>query len=75
MAITRRIQSRINLLRHSPNVGILGAALSHAVPKTSILAPETIILRTMPKTRKTPSSQLPNRTIGKMGESALMNRP
>ena len=46
---------RINLLRHSTNVGVLGAALSHVVPKTAILAPEKIILRTMPKTVKSPT--------------------
>ena len=51
--MTKKIQLRINLLRHSPNAGVLGAALSHVIQKTAILAPEKIILRTMPKTMKT----------------------
>ena len=43
--------------------------------KTAIPARGTTILQTKPKTKKTPSSQPPNRTIGKMGKLALMNRP
>ena len=73
--MTKKIQSRINLLRHSKNVGVLSAALSHVVQKKTMLAPEKIILRTMPKTMKTPLSQPPNRMNGRTGESALMNRP
>ena len=68
-------QSRINLLRYNQSADISGATLNHAVEKTAIPAPETIILRTMPKTKMTPSSQPPNRTIGKRGRLALMNRP
>ena len=74
-AITRKIQLRINLLRYSQSADDSGAALSHAVEKTAIPAQEKTILRTMPKTMKTPLSQLPNRTNGKTGKSALMNRP
>ena len=71
----KRIQLRISLLRYSQNADIGGAALNHAVEKTAIPAQEKIILRTMPRTTKTPLSQLPNRMNGRMGESALMNRP
>ena len=42
--------------------------------KIAVSARETTILRTMPKTKKTPSSQLPSRTTGRMGKLALMNR-
>ena len=73
--MTKKIQSKTNLLRHSKNVGVLGAALSHVVQKTAMLAPVKIILQTMPKTMKTPLSQLPNRMNGRMSESALMSRP
>ena len=75
MAITRRIQSRINLLRYSQSADVSDAAPNHAVEKTAIPAQETTTLRMTPKTEKTPSSQLPNRTIGKMGKLALNNRP
>ena len=51
--MTKKIQSRINLLRHSKNAGVLGAALSHVIPKTAMLVPVKIILRTMPKIVKT----------------------
>ena len=51
--MTKKIQSRINLLRHSKNAGVLGAALSHVVQRTTIPAPEKIILGTMLKTMKT----------------------
>ena len=75
VATTRKTQSRINLLRYSQSADVSGAAPSHAVEKTAIPAHEKTILRTMPKTKKTPSSQPPNRTIGRMGKLALMNRP
>ena len=52
-----------------------GATLDNTVEKTPILAQEKIILHTTLKTMKTLLSQLPNRTNGKMGESALMNMP
>ena len=51
--MTMKIQSRINLLRHSKNTDILSAALIHVVQKTAMLAPVKIILRTIPKTMKT----------------------
>ena len=54
---------------------VSGAALSHAMEKTAIPAQEKTILRTMPKTMKTPLSQPPNKMNGKMGELALMNMP
>ena len=73
--MTKKIQSRINLLRYSQSADVSGAALNHAMEKTGIPAQEKIILRTMLKTMKTPLSQPPNRTNGKMGELALMNRP
>ena len=73
--MTRKIQSRINLLRKSQTADVSGAALNHAVEKIAIPAQEKTILRMMPKTKKTPSSQLLTRTNGKMGKSALMNRP
>ena len=50
----KKIQSRINLLRHSQSVGVSGAALSHVMEKTTIPAREKTILRTMPKIMKTP---------------------
>ena len=70
-----KIQSRISLLRYSQNTNISSAALSHAVVKTAIPSQEKTIPRTTPKTMKTPWSQRPNKTNGKMGELALMNRP
>ena len=73
--MTKKIQSRINLLRHSQSADVSGTALNHAVEKTAIPAPETTILRTTPKTKKTPSSQPPSTTIGKTGKLALTNRP
>ena len=75
MAMTKRIQLRISLLRSSQSANVNGAALDHAMEKTAIPAQEKIIPRTMPKTTKTPLSQLPNRMNGRMGESALMNMP
>ena len=66
---------RISLLWHHQSVDVSGAALSHVVQKIAIPAPEKAILRTMPKTMKTLLSQPPNKTSGKMGELALMNRP
>ena len=71
----RRIQSRINLLRYSQSANVRGAALNHAMEKIAIPAQEKIILRTMTKKKKTPSSQPLNRTIEKMGESGVMNKP
>ena len=73
--MTKKIQSRINLLRYSQSADVSGTALNQAVEMIAIPAQEKIILWTMSKTKKTPSSQLSNRTIGQMGESALMNRP
>ena len=52
--MTRKIQMRINLPRYNQSVGASGAALSHVVEKTAILAREKTILRTMPKIMKTP---------------------
>ena len=69
-----RTQSRIILLWHHQSIIVSGAALNRGEKKTAIPAPETTILRTTPKTKKTPSRQPPNRTIGKMGKLALMNR-
>ena len=66
---------RISLLRYSQNAGVSGAALNHTVEKIAIVAHERITLRTMPKIMKTPLSQPPTRTNGKMGELALMNKP
>ena len=71
----KRIQSRISLLRYSQSADVSGSALNHVVEKTTIPTHEKIILRMTPKTTKTLLSQLPNRMNGKMGESALMNRP
>ena len=73
--MTKRIQLRTNLLRHSPGTGVSGAGLSHIVQKTTTPAPEKIILRTKPKTMKTLLGQSPNRMNGKTGKLALMNRP
>ena len=70
----KKIQSRINLLRHSQSTDVSGAALNHVVEKTAIPAQEATTLRTMPKTKRTPSSLLSNRMIGKMGKLALTNR-
>ena len=66
---------RINLLRHSPDAGVSGTALSHVVQKTTTPAPKKTILRTMPKTMKTLLGQSPNRMNGKTAKLALMNRP
>ena len=71
----KRIQSWISLLRYSQSADVSGAALDHAMEKTAIPAHERLILRMMLTTTKTPLSQLPNRMNGRMGESALMNRP
>ena len=74
-ATMRMIHSRISLLRYSQSADISSTALNHAVEKTTIPAHDKIILQMAPKTTKTPLSQLPNRMNGRMGESALMNRP
>ena len=74
-AMIKKIQSRINLMRHSQSTDVSATALNHVVEKIAIPAPETTSLRMMPKTKKTPSSQPSNRTIGKIGKLALMNRP
>ena len=71
----KKIQSRISLLRYSQSTDVSDAALNHAMEKTAISEQEKIILWAMLKKRKTPLSQPPNRTNGKMGESAQMNRP
>ena len=65
----------MNLLRYNQSTDVSSAALNHAAEKTATPAVETITLRTVPKTEKTPTSKLLNRTIGKMGKFALMNRP
>ena len=70
--MTRKIQSRMNLLRYNQSTDVSGAALNHATEKTAIPAQEKITLRTVPKAEKSPSHKLPNRTIGKMGKLALM---
>ena len=75
MARIKRMQQRVILSRSSRSADVNGAALNHAVGKTAISLAKKIILQTMPKTMKTPFSQPPNRTNGKMGESALINRP
>ena len=67
-AMTKKIQSRINLLRYSQSADVSGTALNQAVEMIAIPAQEKIILWMMPKTMKTPLSQLRNRTNGKMGE-------
>ena len=72
--MTRKTQLRMNLLRYNQSADVSNAALNHAAEKTAIPAQETITLRTVPKTEKTPTSKLPNRTIGKMGKLALVNR-
>ena len=69
--MTRKIQSRINLLVHSTNTGAPGATLSHVTQEKTILAPEVILLRTT----KTLLRQDPNRKTRKAGRIALMNRP
>ena len=71
----KRIQLRINFLRSSLSTNISGAALNHAMVKIKIPTQERIALRTMPKTTKTPPSQVLNRLNGKTGEPAPMNRP
>ena len=70
--MTKKIQLRINLLRHSLSTDALNAALSHIA---ATLASEKIVLRTMPKTMKTLLEQDPNRRNKKMGKPAPMNRP
>ena len=62
-------------LRHNQSAGVSGAALNRAASETATLAQETITLRMVPKTQKNPMNKLPNKTIGKMGKSALTNRP
>ena len=70
-------------MRYSQSADVSGAALNHVVEKTAIpaqekiatLAHEKITLRKVPKTTKTPLTQLPNRMNGKMGKLSLMNRP
>ena len=74
-AMTKRIQLRMNLLRQNQSAGVSSTTLNHAAAKTSTLARETITLRTVPKTEKIPTNELPSRTIGKMGKLALTNRP
>ena len=68
--MTKRIQSRISLLVHSPNTGTPGATLSHVTQEKTILAPEMITLRTS----KTLLRQDPNRRTTKAGKIAPMNR-
>ena len=74
-AMTRKIKLRINLLRYNQSADVSDAALNHAAEKTAMPAPETITLRTVPKTEKTPTSTVPNRTTGEIGKIALINRP
>jgi len=66
--MTKKIQLRTNLLLYNQNAGVSGAALSRVMKKTATPIREMITLRTVPKTEK-------NRTIGRMGKLALMNRP
>ena len=68
-------QRRMTPPKSSPSASVSDAALSHAAAKTATPAQEKITLRTVPKTMKTPLRQLPNRTNGKTGKLALMNRP
>ena len=51
---TKKIQLGINLLRHTPSVGVLGAALSHVVHRIATLALGKIVLRTNLRIIKTP---------------------
>ena len=70
----RRTQSRRNLLRYHRNVDVSGAALNRIAKKTTIPAPETMILWRTPKTKKTPSNQHPNRMIGRTGKLTVMSK-
>ena len=65
---------RTNFVRSSLSANVSGTALNHAMVKIVIPAQERIALRTMPKTTKTPPSQVSNRLDGKMGELAPTNR-
>ena len=58
-----------------PKRGVSSAALNPTTARTATPTQETITLRTVPKTEKIPTNKRPNRTIGKMGKLALMNRP
>ena len=64
----------MNLLRYHRSIDVSGAALNRVAEKTTIPAPETIILRRMPKTKKTPSNQHPNRMIGRTGKLTLTSQ-
>ena len=75
MAMTKRIQLMTNFLRSSLSAMLGTAALNNTMVKIAIPAQETIALRMMPKTTKTPPSQVSNRLNGKTGEPTPMNRP
>jgi len=75
MTKTKKIQLRINLLRHSPSVGALNAVLSLVAQKMATLAPEKIVLWATPKTMKTLLEQHPNKRNKTTGKLTLINRP
>ena len=66
---------RTSLPRHNQSAGASGAALNPDAARTATPTQEMITLRMVPKTEKIPTNELSNRTIGKMGKLALMNRP
>ena len=73
--MTKKIRLRINLLRYNRSADVSGTALSPAAIKIATPAQENITLWKVPKTTKTPFTQLPNRMNRKMGRLALVNWP
>ena len=73
--MTKKIQLRINLLRHSSSASALNAVLSLLAQKMATLAPEKIVLRATPKTMKTLSVLHPNRRNMTTGKTTLISRP
>ena len=73
--MTRKTPQRRTLLKHNQSAGVSGAALNPVAAGTTTPAQETVTLRMVPKTKKNPMNKLPNKTIGKMGKSALTNKP
>ena len=73
--MTKKIQLRINPLRHSPDATISGAALSHIMQKIVIPTQEKTTSRTKPKTMKPLLGQHPNMMNWRTGMIAHMNRP
>ena len=71
----KKIQLRINLMRHSPSAGALNAVLSLVAQKMATLAPEKIVLRATLKTTKTLSGMHPNRRNKTTGKITLIIRP